>query len=68
MNVTPLQLVEWAWELPDSRILGALQWVASTHFDVPRDVEPGVSRLEVIANGIASEPQIVFVEDADRSR
>src|SRR5579859_6140434 len=34
INVTALQLVEWAWELPDSRILGALQWVASTHFDV----------------------------------
>src|ERR1700722_2214683 len=34
MNVTGLQLVEWAWELPDSRILGAPQWVTSTHFDV----------------------------------
>jgi hypothetical protein len=36
--------------------------VSSTHFDVPAAVEPGLSRLEVVANGIASEPQLVFVE------
>jgi hypothetical protein len=36
--------------------------VSSTHFDVPAAVEPGLSRLEVVANGIASEPQLVLVE------
>jgi hypothetical protein len=36
--------------------------VSSTHFDVPDTVEPGLSRLEVVANGIASEPQLVLVE------
>jgi hypothetical protein len=36
--------------------------VSSTHFDVPAGVESGLSRLEVIANGIASRPQIVYVK------
>jgi hypothetical protein len=33
----------------------------STHFDVPANQEPGVSKLEVVANGIASQPVFVFV-------
>jgi len=36
--------------------------VSSTHFDVPANVEHGLSRLEVVANGIASEPAIVYVK------
>jgi hypothetical protein len=36
--------------------------VSSTHFDVPATAERGLSRLEVVANGIASEPQLVLVE------
>ena len=36
--------------------------VSSTHFDVPATVERGLSRLEVVANGIPSEPQLVLVE------
>jgi hypothetical protein len=35
--------------------------VVSTHFDVPGVQEPGLSLLEVVANGIASEPVVVFV-------
>jgi hypothetical protein len=38
--------------------------VVSTHFDVPADQEPGISKLEVVANGIASEPIIVRVKSA----
>jgi hypothetical protein len=34
----------------------------STHFDVPAGQETGLSKLEVVANGIASEPLIVVVE------
>jgi hypothetical protein len=34
----------------------------STHFDVPARQEPGLSKLEVVANGIASEPLIVVVK------
>jgi hypothetical protein len=32
-----------------------------THFDVPAVQEPGISKLEVVANGIASNPVFVFV-------
>ncbi|TLZ24418.1 MAG: hypothetical protein E6K29_17015 [Gammaproteobacteria bacterium] len=35
--------------------------VVSTHFDVPANQESGLSNLEVVANGIASEPLIVRV-------
>jgi hypothetical protein len=33
----------------------------STHFDVPRAEEPGPSLLEVVANGIASQPVFVRI-------
>jgi hypothetical protein len=36
--------------------------VSSTHFDVPAQVESGLSRLEAVANGIASQPVIVYVK------
>jgi hypothetical protein len=34
----------------------------STHFEVPASQEAGVSRLEVVANGVASLPVLVYVE------
>jgi hypothetical protein len=34
----------------------------STHFDVPSAQEPGLSKLEVVANGVASEPIFVWVQ------
>ena len=37
--------------------------VVSTHFDVPATAETGPSKLEVVANGIASVPVPVFVTD-----
>ena len=36
--------------------------VSSTHFEIPANMEPGLSRLEVVANGIASRPAIVYVK------
>jgi len=35
--------------------------VVSTHFDVPAGQETGLSLLQVVANGIASAPALVFV-------
>jgi hypothetical protein len=35
--------------------------LVSTHFDVPATQEPGLSLLEVVANGIASEPVYILV-------
>ena len=36
--------------------------VVSTYFDVPAVQEKGPSLLEVVANGIASEPVYVFIQ------
>lgn len=35
--------------------------LVSTHFDVPSNQELGISKFEVVANGIASDPWFVFV-------
>jgi hypothetical protein len=37
--------------------------LVSTHFDVPANQEFGISKLEVVANGIASEPVFVVVTE-----
>ena len=39
--------------------------VVSTHFDVPASQELGPSKLEVVANGIASEPVMVLVKSGE---
>jgi hypothetical protein len=36
--------------------------VVSTHFDVSKVQETGVSLLQVVANGVASSPVLVFVD------
>jgi hypothetical protein len=36
--------------------------VVSTHFDVPAAQERGPSLLQVVANGIASDPVFVYVK------
>ena len=40
--------------------------VVSTHFDVPANQESGPSKLEVVANGIASEALMVLVKSDER--
>jgi uncharacterized protein (TIGR03435 family) len=34
VNTTVMDLVEWAWDLPGSRILSAPAWLRSTRFDI----------------------------------
>ena len=36
--------------------------LVSTHFDVPKAQEPGFGLLQVVANGIASDPVFVYVK------
>jgi hypothetical protein len=36
--------------------------LVSTHFDVPANQEPCICKLEVVANGITSNPVFVFVQ------
>jgi hypothetical protein len=40
--------------------------VVSTYFDVPAVQEPGFSKLEVVANGIPSQPAYVYVKASER--
>jgi hypothetical protein len=35
--------------------------IVTTHFDVPAGIELGASHLEVVANGIASNPVSVVI-------
>jgi hypothetical protein len=44
-----------------SSVAVASEDIAWTRFDVPAGQEPGLSRLEVVASGIASQPVIVLV-------
>jgi hypothetical protein len=41
--------------------------VVSTHFDVPAKQESGLNKLEVVANGIVSEPLIDRVKQRVRT-
>lgn len=40
INVTAIQLVQWAWELSDSRIIGAPAWATSAHYDIEAKSDP----------------------------
>jgi hypothetical protein len=46
-----------------SSVAVASREISWTRFDVPADQEPGLSRLEVVASGIASQPVTVLVTD-----
>ncbi len=40
INVTALQLVQWAYNFPDSRITGAPSWLTSAKFDITAKSDP----------------------------
>jgi len=42
--------------------------LVTTHFDVPKNIETGPAKLEVVANGIASEPVAVVVTRQPQAR
>ncbi|HEY1576927.1 MAG TPA: TIGR03435 family protein [Terracidiphilus sp.] len=41
-NTTVMQIVQWAYELPDSRILNAPGWVMSDKYDIEAKADPAV--------------------------
>jgi len=43
-NITVLTLIHWAYEMPDSRILGAPSWANSTMFNIEASSDPSVDR------------------------
>jgi hypothetical protein len=44
-----------------SKMAVAYRGLVTTHFDVSVNQEPGLSKLEVVANGISSPPLLVTV-------
>jgi uncharacterized protein (TIGR03435 family) len=44
MSVTPLRLIEWAYELEPSQVLGAPSWIRDTRFDVQMTAVDGTDR------------------------
>ena len=53
---------------PSSMGVATGSQIVSTSFDVPKSIEPGLSTLEVVANGIPSPPVYVTVESKQASR
>jgi hypothetical protein len=45
-----------------SKMAVAYSGLVTTHFDVPVGQEPGASKLEVVANGIPSQPVVITVQ------
>src|SRR5579863_3141036 len=48
INATPMQLLQYAYDLPDSRILGASGWARSSKYDIEAKSDP------VLADKLAS--------------
>ena len=54
--------VQFARTHDHSTMAVASNGLVSTHFDVSANQEPCICKLEVVANGIASNPVFVFVQ------
>lgn len=39
-NISVVSLIHWAYEMPDTRILGAPSWAAETHFNIDANADP----------------------------
>jgi uncharacterized protein (TIGR03435 family) len=43
-NISVVSLIHWAYEVPDSRILGAPSWAAETHFNIDASADPALDQ------------------------
>ena len=41
-NISVVMLIHWAYEMPEARILGAPEWVGTTHFNIDATADPSV--------------------------
>jgi uncharacterized protein (TIGR03435 family) len=41
-NISALALIHWAYEMPESRVVGAPEWAASTHFNIDAAADPSL--------------------------
>jgi uncharacterized protein (TIGR03435 family) len=51
-NISVLTLIDWAYEMPDTRILGAPAWVNTTHFNFDATSDPSV---DAALHGLTSD-------------
>jgi uncharacterized protein (TIGR03435 family) len=51
-NISALALINWAYEIPETRILGAPDWVNSAHFNIEAKADPAVDQQ---LHGLTSE-------------
>lgn len=51
-NVSVITLIWWAFQMPESRILGAPGWAGGTHFDIEAEADPS---LDAQFKGVSSE-------------
>lgn len=43
-NISVVSLIHWAYEMPETRILGAPAWAAETHFNIDASADPAVDQ------------------------
>jgi uncharacterized protein (TIGR03435 family) len=43
-NISVMALIHWAWEMPETRILGAPGWANTAHFDIDATADPAVDQ------------------------
>jgi uncharacterized protein (TIGR03435 family) len=43
-NVSVLMLIHWAWEMPETRILGAPAWAGSAYFNIDAVADPSLDK------------------------
>jgi uncharacterized protein (TIGR03435 family) len=43
-NISVLALIHWAYEMPETRILGAPAWASETHFNIDAAADPSIDQ------------------------
>lgn len=43
-NLSLVELIHWAYEMPETRILGAAAWANSTYFDIDAKADPSIDQ------------------------
>ena len=43
-NLSIVELIHWAYEMPETRILGAAAWANSTYFDIDAKADPSIDQ------------------------
>jgi uncharacterized protein (TIGR03435 family) len=43
-NISVLTLIDWAYEMPETRVLGAPAWIGTTHFNIDAAADPALDQ------------------------